>query len=373
MRRYYSLVILFLLFLCTALAPVALAQGATYVVQPGDTLGAIAARHGTTVAAIAQANSIVNPNLIYPGQRLALPGPAASESAPNAPPASPPAASATVYPAPFASIRLAPSPAFQGSSVQVNVTLSEPAQVRGQFRDQALRFSQNEDGSWWALIAVGMPRAQAGIGEGTPPGDYTVRLWTLADDGASQQVELTLPVQAVDYTPTPFDPGPAIRPLLDLGLRQAEARRMLAVFSQGTPDRLWQGQFWAPLSTRATGGFMAARTYPDGSLNFHEGVDYATVYGAPVYATAHGVVAVAEPLTVRGNAVYIDHGLGVFSGYFHLSQILVEAGQPVEPGQLIGRVGSTGLSTGPHLHFEIRLNGYNVSPWQWLQTAYPQP
>lgn len=146
---------------------------------------------------------------------------------------------------------------------------------------------------------------------------------------------------------------------------------MWEMFAQGAPDPLWQGMFWLPINAPSSGGFMVARRYPDGTTGFHEGLDYATAYNAPVVAAAHGVVALAEPLDVRGNAIYIDHGAGVFSGYFHLSQILVEPGQAVERGQLIGRVGSTGLSTGPHLHFEIRVNGYNVSPWQWLNFEFP--
>ncbi|MGC8827541.1 MAG: M23 family metallopeptidase, partial [Anaerolineae bacterium] len=79
----------------------------------------------------------------------------------------------------------------------------------------------------------------------------------------------------------------------------------------------------------------------------------------------------AEPLTVRGNAVVIVHGLGVYSGFWHLSEILVSAGQPVKPGDLIGRVGNTGLSTGSHLHWEVRVNATAVNPVQWTQSELP--
>ncbi|MCW5851093.1 MAG: M23 family metallopeptidase, partial [Anaerolineae bacterium] len=232
-------------------------------------------------------------------------------------------------------------------------------------------FGQTEDGAWWGLLAIGMPHAQAGVGLDTPGGDYPLRLTAQADDGTAAQVELTVAVREGQYPPTVFDPGPALLPLLDPELRAAEATRLQAMFKQGASEPLWQGRFVPPINTRVTGGFQVARIIPDGSLIFHEGLDYATAYGSPARAAAHGVVALAEPLTVRGNTIYIDHGMGVFSGYFHLSQILVEPGEEVAPGQIIGRVGSTGLSTGPHLHFEIRLNGYNVSPSQWLQFEFP--
>jgi murein DD-endopeptidase MepM/ murein hydrolase activator NlpD len=86
-------------------------------------------------------------------------------------------------------------------------------------------------------------------------------------------------------------------------------------------------------------------------------------------APAAGVVVMAESLQVRGNTVWVDHGLGVYSGYFHLSEIAVEVGQTVEPGQQLGLVGSTGLSTGPHIHWEIRIHGIAVEPLEWTERA----
>ena len=369
MRHIKRLFLALLLTVAVLAAPVAQAQGpTTYVVQAGDTLGAIAARYGTTVAALASLNGLTNPNLIYVGQRLALPGSTSADepAAPDAPPAD-----AAARPAPFARVTLSNPRPEQGQTVEVNVTLTRPAQVSGVFRDQTLHFSQTEDGAWWGLLAIGMPHAQAGVGLDTPGGDYPLRLTAQADDGTEANVELTVSVREGQYPPTVFDPGPDLLPLLDPELRAAEATRLQAMFKQGTSEPLWRARFVPPINTRVTGGFQVARIIPDGSLIFHEGLDYATAYGSPARATAHGVVALAEPLTVRGNTIYIDHGMGVFSGYFHLSQILVEPGQEVALGQIIGRVGSTGLSTGPHLHFEIRLNGYNVSPSQWLQSVFP--
>jgi len=85
-----------------------------------------------------------------------------------------------------------------------------------------------------------------------------------------------------------------------------------------------------------------------------------------VLAAASGIVVLAEELQVRGRAVILDHGAGVMSGYFHLSEIGVETGDRVSAGQVLGSVGATGLVTGSHLHWEMRVNGVAVNPQDWL-------
>jgi len=90
-----------------------------------------------------------------------------------------------------------------------------------------------------------------------------------------------------------------------------------------------------------------------------------------IYAPAAGTVVFTGPLTALGNATYIDHGLGIFTGYGHQAEILVNIGDHVEPGQQIGIIGATGRVTGPHLHWEIWANGVRVNPVQWLENTYP--
>jgi murein DD-endopeptidase MepM/ murein hydrolase activator NlpD len=93
--------------------------------------------------------------------------------------------------------------------------------------------------------------------------------------------------------------------------------------------------------------------------------------GVPVYAPARGKVVFAALTQVRGNMTVIDHGVGVFSAYFHQSEIDVQVGQMVEPGTLIGKVGTTGLSTGPHLHWSLFVNGEYVDPLEWTRRVIP--
>jgi murein DD-endopeptidase MepM/ murein hydrolase activator NlpD len=127
-----------------------------------------------------------------------------------------------------------------------------------------------------------------------------------------------------------------------------------------------------PDTLRLTSYFGTRRSYNESEFaNFHTGTDFGGDVGAPIYAPAAGKVVLAEKLIVRGNAVVIDHGLGVFSGYWHQNQLAVVVGQEVQPGDLIGFIGDTGLVTGPHLHWEIRLNGLAVEPLQWVQQMIP--
>jgi murein DD-endopeptidase MepM/ murein hydrolase activator NlpD len=141
-----------------------------------------------------------------------------------------------------------------------------------------------------------------------------------------------------------------------------------------TPQPQWQGSFWYPVSPdvlNITSYFGTRRTYNHSeALSFHAGVDFGGA-GQPIFAPAGGTVVLAEPLTVRGHAVLIDHGLGLYSGYWHQSQIAVRVGQRVQPGDLIGYIGDTGLVTGPHLHWELRLNGLALDPLQWVQESIP--
>ncbi|SNR64461.1 Peptidase family M23 [Methylobacillus rhizosphaerae] len=105
-----------------------------------------------------------------------------------------------------------------------------------------------------------------------------------------------------------------------------------------------------------------------GQMAFHEGLDFVAGTGTPVYASAEGIVTTAERTHDYGKIVKIDHGAGLETRYAHASELLVKPGEHVERGQLIARVGSTGRSTGAHLHFEVRLNGAALDPRKYLQS-----
>jgi murein DD-endopeptidase MepM/ murein hydrolase activator NlpD len=164
--------------------------------------------------------------------------------------------------------------------------------------------------------------------------------------------------------------------LLDPALVQAEREKVNAVFAGVGESRLWDGIFAFPLSgdLRTTAPFGQRRSYGGGPVtSYHTGHDYGADAGTPILAPISGTVALAEPLQVRGNVVILDHGLGVYSAFWHLSRIDVQAGQPVGQGEVVGLVGNTGLSTGPHLHWEMRVLGVPVDPIQWTRQPFPPP
>ena len=107
--------------------------------------------------------------------------------------------------------------------------------------------------------------------------------------------------------------------------------------------------------------------------SFHPGLDFRGPLGAPIYAAAKGVVSFAAVKSGYGNCVEIDHGNGLITRYAHMSAFHTHVGQAVMPGQLIGAIGSTGRSTGPHLHFEVRINNTPVNPRPFLEAATHVP
>jgi murein DD-endopeptidase MepM/ murein hydrolase activator NlpD len=138
-----------------------------------------------------------------------------------------------------------------------------------------------------------------------------------------------------------------------------DARNALAA---ATPS-IWPAHGW--LSSG-----IGRRTDPiDGGADFHRGLDISADAGSPVYATADGTVVLSQREGAYGNLITIDHGYGLETRYGHLSKYEVKAGAKVKRGAMIGRVGSTGRATGPHLHYEVRVNGRLLNP---LQLLFPQ-
>jgi murein DD-endopeptidase MepM/ murein hydrolase activator NlpD len=121
-----------------------------------------------------------------------------------------------------------------------------------------------------------------------------------------------------------------------------------------------------PTSGRITSPFGNRRHPITGGRDFHTGIDIANSTGTPIYATAHGTVAIASYKGGWGNLVVIEHGYGFTTYYAHLSRIVVRPNQEVSRGQLIGYMGSTGSSTGPHLHYEVRVRGNPVNPRPYM-------
>ena len=155
----------------------------------------------------------------------------------------------------------------------------------------------------------------------------------------------------------------------DLARVQRENERIDALWSRRGP-RLFELPLAPPLDPLPSGGRFGARRFFNGEPRSpHSGADYEAPAGAPVKAVADGVVALTGDHFFAGKSVFIDHGDGLITMYFHLSEIGVEEGERVERGRVVGKVGSTGRATGPHLHFAVRWRGERVDPGMLLNPA----
>lgn len=320
-------------------------SGALHVVQQGETFLGIAFHYGVSLWDLAEANRTTNPTLIVPGQWLLIPGLRPSW-----------------LPLPFAAVDLSPLPARQGETLLIAVHTTGPVTLQGSLFDRTFPLFE-EEGVYYAAVGV---HALA------EPGLYELTL--TATDGAEGQasVSVGVVVREGSYGYERIDLPPSRSDLLDPTLVTAEQARIAEVQALLTPVRRWRGPFRQPVEAALSSYFGTRRSYNGGPYtSYHTGLDFDAGQGTAVLAPADGTAVLAEPLAVLGNAVVLDHGWGVLTAYGHLSEILVTVGQEVHAGDVIGRVGNTGLSTGAHLHWEVWAGGVSVDGRQWLLSAYP--
>jgi len=153
---------------------------------------------------------------------------------------------------------------------------------------------------------------------------------------------------------------------------EREAEIMRVIFSIVTPEWLGDGPFIRPHSGPITAYFGDQRIYNNQRLSFHSGVDLAAALGEEVLAANSGQVALASDFYFSGKIVVLNHGLGLFTTYHHLDRITVRRGQGVKKGEIIGLAGSTGLSTGPHLHWGARIGQSRIDPLSLLALSFPE-
>lgn len=181
----------------------------------------------------------------------------------------------------------------------------------------------------------------------------------------------------VDQAMLPGSGGPAL-PLDEMGLatltsKMGRLEEDMRAYEAVLRERGYTPTIW-PVEGKLEGGFGGRRNpFGGGGYEFHSGQDIEAEWGAPVIAGASGRVEFVGWQNGYGQLVVVNHGGGLTTRYGHLSHIDVEANQTVSRGQLLGKVGSTGRSTGPHLHYEVRINDQPVNPMQYLLQSVPMP
>jgi murein DD-endopeptidase MepM/ murein hydrolase activator NlpD len=319
----------------------------------GETMLELAVKGDSDPWSITQINSLSRPSAGLPGDTLYLPV-GNSEAAPSG------------LPAALVSAQVDPLPLKQGSTAQIKVVSSQPVTLGGLLVDHPLHFFDTDANTQVAL---------QGIYAALDPGLYPLRIDVTRANGSVQSFEQMVLVASGNF---PTDPGLDVDPTtIDPAVTGPEDQWLLSLTSVVTPEKYWSGVFQLPVATPycIRAGFGDRRSYNGGVLkNFHTGLDYGVCSSAhplDIYAAADGVVVFTGLKTVRGNATIIDDGQGVFTCYYHQSKFLVSVGDHVKAGQLIGEIGATGRVTGPHLHFEVWVNGIQVSPLQWLDNLVP--
>ncbi len=261
-----------------------------------------------------------------------------------------------------------PSPRLRLSAERVRQGGVFTVRVGGEGLDAGLVFVGTHtyslgrrDGGLWAAVAVAVDE---------PPGDKAVVAEFTDETGASHRLTATLAVTQHQFPVDYVDLEPETAALLDPELVAREQRLLLATL-RGFSGYVFDLGARRPVEGEITTTFGETRVYNgrDQTGDHHRGMDIGADEGAPVVAAAGGMVALARALPVRGNYILVDHGLGVFTGYAHLSKLLVAEGDIVDAGRTIGLVGSTGLSTGPHLHWDAVAQGTFFDPQELLGGA----
>ena len=252
--------------------------------------------------------------------------------------------------------------ANQGHTWLLRVQTNEQAAVEATLDGKPLTI-QAGNGFGWA--AVGMPLDD-------PAKDMPLVV-TGTDTAGNRTVQQgTVHLALNEYTRDKVDVSAALAPLLAPQVRTDEDDHLAPAYANVTQPKLWDGPFRMPVQGEIVTLFGEIRSYNGGPYEgHHSGIDIAVPMGRPVLAPARARVAAIDKVKLRGNVVILDHGLGVFTTYGHLSEIDVQVGQEIAAGEAFAKVGTTGLSEGPHLHWELWIRGMNVDPLEWTKRSIP--
>jgi len=380
----------------------------THEIQYGETLESISRDYGLPSQNLAQATRLVSPGELYAGYRLIVPEREKSLSKSKADilpeetllelavryDGSPWAVALennlssswsafpgkTIYvqqsdspneqkapgglPASISEISIDLTVLAQGKTLVIKIDAPEVMSITGKLADTPLNFFQFEDG----FVAL------QGIHTMMEPGIYPLSLGIERMDGNLSAFSQMVLIRSTDYI---YDPSLNVDPAtVDPAVTEPEAELWASLAIPATNEKMWEGQFTNPvpleLANCWTSLFGNRRSYNSSEYKyFHSGLDFCGRVGTELYATATGKVVYTDSLIVRGNVVVIDHGWGVYTAYDHLSEILVQPGDLVQSGQVVGLGGNTGRTTGPHLHWEVWVGGIQVDPVDWLENSYP--
>lgn len=257
----------------------------------------------------------------------------------------------------------------QGQVIVIRLSdVSAATKVIGRFQGRTIPLFPDLDGTGQSGY-VGL----LGIDLQDQPGTHELKIEIQAGESVRQRSINVLVVKeqfAVEHLKLPKDK-------VDLDDKaaarwKAEQEQIRKALIEESAMRLWQTGFVEPVRGKRTGIFGSVRIMNGQPRSPHSGEDIGAPAGTDVIASNDGVVRLTVDHIFSGRGIYVDHGLGLYSMYFHLSEILVRDGDLVKAGQVIGKVGATGRATGPHLHWGAKINGARVNPYALLDLPFPR-
>ncbi|MGJ3239643.1 MAG: M23 family metallopeptidase [Anaerolineae bacterium] len=288
----------------------------------------------------------------------------AQESTPEPTPQilTPPSVSASADNTGLTLERLFPS-LVQGQVGLLRLNGEDVQEGRVLFRNREYPFYNAGAGAWYAFVIADID---------AQPRNYALSVIIRKTDGTTVNFADSITVESSGYIRQFFDVPATLGYLIDPAIERTEYARLNSLFDESNDQRQWSDVAWSlPIDTGYSARFGQYRILNQAVQTRHTGWDQSAPVGTPVGAMADGIVTFASTLDIRGNYVLIDHGWGVFSGYAHLSEMTVQRGDAVTQGQLIGMSGNTGRSNGPHLHWEIAINGEWIDGVLFLETWLP--
>jgi hypothetical protein len=258
-------------------------------------------------------------------------------------------------------ITLTPAVVVAGAPELIRISAPGAAAIDGEWLGRKLEFFRGTDKlAWFAL---------AGVDVDAPVGPSILKLTIHNAHGGARALSRTIRIRPAHYPTTSLTVAPEFVQPGPEALKQIDADQLLTqnAYASSALKPLWTGNFRPPVSSPQSERFGTRRIFNGTLASNHKGLDFRAPPGTPVRAGNSGVVVLAQPLYYAGNTVIIDHGLGLFTLYMHLSRISVREGQHVTRGQRLGLSGATGRVTGPHLHWAVRWQGAYLDPAKLLK------
>lgn len=253
-----------------------------------------------------------------------------------------------------------PAEVFQGDIVEVKIPGAGLKAVEGRLGKETIPFYLSDRGHYTALIGADLE---------AKPGPGVVKVTTTSQTGARRETRIAFKIKMKPFKKESFSVPAEFEQLAPEVLERIkkDQEQFSRAFMSSAPERIWEAPFLQPVPGDITSPFGYRRVINGTSRAPHTGVDLRAPLGSEVLASNHGRVVLLGDFFFSGNSVVLDHGGGLYTVYFHLSELKVATGSSVRKGDLIGLAGMTGRVTGPHLHWGARLNGARIDPFELIK------